>query len=258
MTVFSVAVFTISMVIFGGQISHAAELPELTPDLCIMCHKQTPIDIASAGGKHKTKVTCLDCHEGHRPLVLDNIPQCSNCHEGSPHFELQQCMGCHANPHTPLNITLADNLTDPCLTCHTEQIGQLKEHPSRHTDLACTNCHSDKHGRIPNCMECHTPHGPEMVMNDCITCHRVHMPLAVMYPEDTPSKSCAACHEELYNELVASSAKHNQLQCAKCHQAKHKMIPKCQDCHGSPHPSALMVKFASCSDCHGSPHNLIH
>lgn len=250
------ACLAISMTIFFATSSEAARPAELTIDDCIKCHKAPPTDIEANGGKHKTNVSCLDCHEGHPPSVRDNIPKCSNCHEGEPHFELEGCLSCHTNPHTPLNITLAGDLTAPCLTCHTEQITQLKEHPSHHTTLACSNCHSERHGRIPDCMECHSPHSDEMTMSDCVTCHQVHMPLVVMYPEDIPSKSCAACHDGPYDLLQASTAKHHDLLCAACHQAKHKMIPKCQDCHGVPHPSGILAKFPNCGDCHGSPHNL--
>jgi hypothetical protein len=235
----------------------AADFPELTTDLCIICHKTQPADIEANGGKHKTSVSCLDCHVGHPPSVRDNIPACSDCHEGEAHFELEGCLTCHTDPHTPLNITLTGDLTDPCLTCHTEQIAQLKEHPSHHTTMACTECHSERHGRIPDCMECHSPHSEEMTTSDCVTCHQVHMPLIVTYPENTPSKSCGACHEDVYNDLDTSNAKHHDLLCAACHHAKHKMIPTCQDCHGTPHPAGLLARFPSCSDCHGSPHSLL-
>lgn len=248
--------FALCMTLFAAT-GIAAESPELAMDLCIICHKKQPVDIEANGGKHKTSVSCFDCHEGHPPIVRDNIPECSDCHEEEPHFQLKDCLTCHTDPHTPLNITLADNMTDPCLTCHTDQIAQLKEHPSHHTTMACTGCHSDRHGRIPDCMECHTPHSEEMPTADCVTCHQVHMPLIVTYPENTPSKSCAACHEGIYEQLEASNAKHHDLLCAACHHAEHKMIPTCEDCHGSPHPTGIMAKFTGCSECHGSPHALI-
>lgn len=242
------------MIFLLGGIAHAGD-PELSPKDCIKCHKNPPRDIESNGGKHKTSVSCLDCHEGHRPASKDNIPQCSNCHEGEAHFELEGCLSCHTNPHTPLNITLAGDLIAPCLTCHTEQIEQLKAHPSAHTQQSCTFCH-DKHGYKPECFNCHDAHREGQVMQDCVTCHQVHMPLDVTYPEDTASDNCGACHDGPYELLKASPAKHSALTCAYCHQAKHKMIPKCQDCHGAPHPAGIMNKFPNCGDCHGSPHNL--
>jgi hypothetical protein len=252
----SVALFFLVSGAVGVSAQEGAVTPELTTDDCIKCHKQPPVDIAAQGGKHKTNVSCMDCHVGHPPSVRDNIPLCSNCHEGLPHFKLENCLGCHSNPHTPLNITLSGELTAPCLTCHTEQIAQLKEFPSKHSSLACSQCHSDKHGRIPVCMECHSPHSNEMTMSDCVTCHQVHKPLMVTYPEDIPNKSCGACHDQAYALLQASKAKHSQLQCATCHQAKHKMVPQCQMCHGVPHPEGIMAKFPSCGGCHNIAHDL--
>jgi hypothetical protein len=34
------------------------------------------------------------------------------------------------------------------------------------------------------------------------------------------------------------------------------MVPKCQDCHGSPHPAGIMAKFPKCGECHNIAHDL--
>ncbi|OGR06177.1 MAG: cytochrome C [Deltaproteobacteria bacterium RIFOXYD12_FULL_50_9] len=229
----------------------------LGKDDCLKCHDKEPRDISLDGQKHKTAITCLDCHEGHRPRSPKNIPECSNCHTGKPHYELQGCLRCHNNPHTPLVISIAENVTDACLTCHTEQMAQLQQNESKHTKLSCSKCHREKHPYVPECRECHTtPHTPTMTNKDCLSCHQVHKPLAVTYSDDTPSTSCAACHDTAYNLLVASKYKHSKVACAACHKAKHKMIPLCQDCHGIPHPSKMMAKFPECGQCHGIAHDL--
>jgi len=83
------------------------------------------------------------------------------------------------------------------------------------------------------------------------------MPLQVAYPADISSEKCAACHDDVYETLKASPAKHHTLSCATCHQEKHKMIPKCQSCHGdTPHPPAMHKKFPECGQCHGIAHDL--
>jgi len=232
-----------------------AERPVLSVADCAKCHDAAPQAIESAGGKHKTSVTCIDCHQGHPPNNTDIIPQCSMCHTGEKHFELEGCLKCHKNPHTPLNITLADNLTDPCLTCHTDQIDQLKQNPSKHTEQFCTTCHT-AHGELPNCTNCHSPHADDMVQSDCLTCHKAHMPLQVVYPDDTPSKLCGSCHQKAFDLLMASPAKHKDVACVDCHKSQHKMVPKCQDCHGIPHPDDMMKKFPTCGDCHGIAHDV--
>ncbi len=127
---------------------------ELTSEDCAKCHETQPADVEAGGGKHKTEISCQDCHAGHRPASKNNIPQCSDCHDGEEHFKLPNCLGCHKNPHTPKNITFDKKQTAPCLTCHKEQIAQLKEFPSKHTQQACSFCH-DVHGKKPACTQCH-------------------------------------------------------------------------------------------------------
>lgn len=252
------AVFVFFFVVAGVlPCSMAAEgtSPELTADDCAKCHDAAPKAIEENGMAHKTSVTCTDCHVGHPPKDLDIIPQCSMCHSGESHFELEGCLNCHTNPHTPLEITLGDEVTDPCLTCHTDQIEQLRNNPSMHTEQFCTTCHT-VHGEIPDCTTCHDPHSAQMVQSDCVTCHQAHMPLQVTYPDDIDSKMCAACHDVAYNLLISNPAKHSELACAYCHKEKHKMIPKCQDCHGVPHPDAMMQKFTTCGECHNIAHDL--
>ena len=222
---------------------------ELLPTDCVKCHDRQPQDI----------VSCIDCHEAHRPSSPDNIPQCSKCHSADDHdhFGLTGCLNCHSNPHTPKVIAIDKDLTDPCLTCHTDQMAQLQQYESAHTQVACSTCHRERHPMIPDCLHCHSPHVDTMTFEVCLTCHRPHMPLEVTYPAETPSEYCAACHDEVYDTLKASKFKHGKFECAKCHQDKHKTIPRCQECHGeNPHPPAMHEKFPQCGQCHGIAHDL--
>jgi hypothetical protein len=228
--------------------------PVLKNDDCVKCHTSQPADIAAAGAKHKD-LGCLGCHEGHPPLAKKGLPQCNQCHMGSAHYELKGCLNCHKDPHTPLNISFGSNVTDACLTCHSQQITQLRDHKSKHTNLACSTCHN-VHGKVPQCTQCHKPHSTEMVADDCSKCHKAHMPKNVTYAADVPSKDCGACHQKAVQLLSTSKAKHKPLACAYCHQEKHKMVPACQDCHGSPHPAGLLSKFPKCGECHSTAHDL--
>jgi hypothetical protein len=228
----------------------------LGSDDCVKCHSKEPADVAAAGGKH-VDVTCTGCHEKHRPVSKNNIPQCGTCHEGKPHYTnlKGQCLKCHKNPHQPTNISMTGNLTDPCLTCHTQQIKQLKENKSKHTALFCTTCHA-VHRKIPQCIQCHKPHSATMVQADCKKCHKAHQPAIVTYGSDLPSKDCGACHKKALDLLAASATKHKTLACVYCHQGKHKMVPTCQSCHGTPHPAGMLAKFPKCGDCHNIAHDL--
>ncbi len=247
---FWVALFLVS----SGAALAAQPQPALINDDCVKCHAAPPTDVTAAGGKHKD-VGCTGCHAGHPPTVKKPIPQCNQCHMGKPHFEIKGCLTCHKNPHTPLNISFSDKVTDACLSCHTPQIEQLKKFKSKHSALDCSTCHS-VHRKVPQCTQCHKPHSAEMVVADCKKCHKAHQPTMVAYAADTPSKDCGACHAKVLNLLNASKAKHKALACAFCHQEKHKMVPKCQDCHGSPHPAGIMAKFPKCGECHNIAHDL--
>jgi len=238
-----------------SSINMAQASDQLSNSDCIKCHKEAPMDIAAQGGAHKTEIGCMDCHQGHPPAVRDIIPSCNDCHSGSSHFELDNCLNCHSNPHAPLVLKLAKDITGPCLTCHQKEGTQLQENKSFHSTMACTACHQE-HGKVPDCVSCHEPHADDMVQADCKLCHQAHKPLAITYAETTPSKSCAACHDEAYAMLAASATKHHDLSCAKCHQKTHKMIPACQDCHGTPHPAGILQKFPECGQCHSIAHDL--
>ena len=138
-------------------------------------------------------------------------------------------------------------MTAPCLTCHDKEGQQLKDFPSFHSTLACTSCHDTTHGKVPQCVNCHKPHTPEMVQADCKKCHQAHKPLAVTYADDTPSKDCGACHDKVYSTLMGSQAKHKELLCATCHETKHKNIPQCVQCH---EPHAKDMAATECTKCH--------
>ena len=232
---------------------------------CIKCHIKEPNDINRNGGKHKTAVTCLDCHVEHLPNGVKTIPECSRCHNPSKqaHFTLgkrEVCLGCHRNPHTPLDISIADTpaSSKACKTCHPEKAEEFKKYPSKHAQKNCTFCHPQKHKRFKTCLECHKPHASFMVFKDCLKCHKPHSPLNITYADDTPSKYCGACHDEIYTMLSKSKAKHSKFNCAFCHKRKHPTVPKCQDCHQKVHSESILSRFNDdCLKCHQNPHDLL-
>ena len=251
----SVLTIMLSAVAFGAE--PTTQKPTLSNGDCVKCHAAAPADIEANGAAHKTNVTCQDCHAGHPPTVKKIIPLCSQCHEGKAHYKLSGCLRCHYNPHAPKIIRLANNITEECLTCHSPQIVKLKQVKSKHTKLACTFCHN-AHRRIPQCTQCHKPHSPDMTAAECKRCHQAHMPTAVSYASDTPNKLCASCHIKAFNLLLATDTKHKSVNCVTCHKDKHKMMPTCQSCHGTPHPAGMLARFTKCGDCHSIAHSLNH
>ncbi len=233
----------------------AADKPELTVDDCAKCHDGPPADIAAAGAKHKTEIGCTDCHGGHRPASAKNIPPCSDCHDGGDHYSLKGCLGCHTNPHKPLEIALGGKVTDPCLSCHKEQIVQLKENPSKHSALFCTQCHN-VHRKIPACVDCHKPHGSQMTQADCAKCHKAHQLANVVYGMEVPNQDCGACHATAAAKLAATPFKHKDVSCVACHKAQHKMVPTCDSCHPDKHDPLIKKRFPKCGMCHYIAHDL--
>ena len=249
----SVLTIMLSAVAYGAE--PAVQKPALSNTDCIKCHSTAPADVAANGAAHKTSVSCQDCHAGHPPTVKKIIPLCSQCHDGKPHYKLTGCNRCHNNPHTPKIIKLANNLTEECLSCHSQQIVKLKQVKSKHTNLACTFCHN-VHGKIPLCTQCHKPHSSDMTVAECKRCHQAHMPTAVTYASDTPNRMCASCHKKAFDLLTASDTKHKSVACVTCHKDKHKAMPTCQSCHGTPHPAGMLARFPKCGDCHSIAHSL--
>jgi len=244
---------------------------ELQNTDCTKCHDSQPNDIKTNGGKHKTEVACLDCHLEHLPLGEATIPQCAMCHdpEDQKHFgvgERSVCLGCHRNPHTPLDITVEDTPASMkvCLTCHGEKGEEFAAFPSKHSQKNCTFCHPTKHKVINRCFTCHDKNaihnggGSFMVFEDCLRCHKPHSPLNIHYAADTPSKFCGTCHGDIFQRLSKSKAKHHAFNCAFCHKDKHPTVPNCRDCHAQPHSQNMLTNFnEDCLKCHRDPHDLI-
>lgn len=225
-------------------------------DFCRNCHSREIEAVETEGLAHKTEVTCTDCHQGHKPKSLENIPRCSQCHAGTAHYDQLQCLNCHRDPHQPLRIKLPKKAYAECLTCHNRQGEELKSFASYHSTLVCTDCHY-QHRFMPQCTSCHRSHGPAMAETDCQTCHAPHKPLEMAFSRpDIPTEFCAPCHAEASLTLASSKKKHHDLSCVECHAEQHGKIPECQSCHGEPHAAAMHIKFPHCADCHGSAHDL--
>ena len=249
--------FTLSKEAKLSQPIGNASSETLSDSDCIKCHKKEVTFISSAGGKHQL-VGCLDCHKGHYPMIAKEKmkPSCSECHSGKDHYTLPNCLGCHQNPHTPLNIVLTGNLKKECATCHANVLEEIDTFKSKHTNLACNDCHS-KHGEKPECLNCHTPHLEGQKHKDCLSCHKPHSPLKVAYSPEVPNAFCGACHKKQIDDLKLTSTKHGSLNCAFCHRDVHKTKPSCDNCHGAPHSASILAKFKKCTDCHKDAHLLI-
>lgn len=236
----------------------ATEPQPLTVAQCGQCHPGVFGSMKSDGQKHR-----FDCQKCHRTFHSYNpkkggwdelMPKCSACHNAPHGKNLVDCATCHANPHTPKKVAMSARLNNSCAECHTGPRDQLAKFPSKHTKVACQKCHT-AHGSIPSCFACHKPHVPKQELATCKACHPVHQPKLVTYDTKTPSTTCGACHTKVYAKWQKSPSKHAKVACVECHQKKHKFVPKCTDCHASPHPKGFLVRYPNCLSCHMDPHD---
>lgn len=232
----------------------------LETDDCVKCHTAIVQQVAEAGNKHKSEVSCLDCHEGKHPPGTAKgslIPQCSKCHTDQPHFQLQNCMGCHSNPHQPLNIVLeGEGQKAACNTCHPSIVQEIDTHKSAHAGFSCSFCH-EKHRFKPDCLDCHEAHVEGQKFENCITCHQAHQPLTLAFTKQVENSDCGACHPDIRSTLESGKTKHAKFLCVFCHADKHGVVPACQNCHDEPHSKELLSKFKTCNDCHMTAHSLL-
>lgn len=198
------------------------------------------LDLMSSEDHNKHDLDCTFCHTEQAIR-----PNCTDCHEGVHDSQLQNCTGCHQDEHAPTEDISNSDLEQFCSHCHSQQYEEFSVHNDRHADLRCVYCHL-VHRRIESCTNCHAPHSVELMYEDCLNCHPAHMPQKLGYPEDTPNKQCAICHEDVNTALEQGNTKHSGLNCAYCH-AVHELIPGCTECH-TPHTEAMTDSY--CMRCH--------
>jgi len=238
---------------------YAGEPQQLTAAQCAQCHVSQFRDLKDDGGRHR--FSCQKCHtvfhaynprKGNWDAIM---PKCTACHEAPHGPKIKDCSSCHSNPHTPGKIAASAPLAKVCFDCHGSVRDQLAKFPSKHTKVACITCHTS-HGFKPSCFTCHKPHTTGQALATCLQCHPVHQPLQISLSKDVPSNTCGACHTKVFTKLTKTTSKHGKLSCVSCHKDRHRYVPKCTDCHGTPHKASFHEKFPRCLSCHIDVHDL--
>ncbi len=244
----------------------------ILPVQCGSCHKVEYKRLQLSNSRHR--FDCLKCHTKLHSYIPPRknwheiMPKCARCHGFKHGKEFPDCLQCHIDPHSPLDIPFsgvehkvvnsAGREVVACEVCHYDPEGkEMETYPCKHnTAVGCTGCHADKHGVRPSCFDCHEPHVQGQTYADCLVCHRPHSAKNILkYPEDMNNNVCGSCHTGLYQNLQQNHTKHSDLYCAACHE-RHGEIPECQKCHGEPHGALIHKRFPRCLDCHMDPHNL--
>jgi predicted CXXCH cytochrome family protein len=251
--------------------------------------------------------TCADCHGTHEilshtdpvgPTATINIPfLCGQCHrEGSPvsrtHVIHQDkilenyslsihgeglfkqgltvtavCTSCHTShdilPHDdPRSSIHKDNITATCTQCH----GQIER---VHRKVIEGRLWEDEPGKIPICVDCHSPHkirrvfyNPGMANQDCLSCHgrpdlameRDGGPVSLFVDEEAFNLSthagtaCSQCHSEARpSDTRACETIVASVDCSVCH------AEQVEDYEASTH-GTLNARSdpdaPTCLDCH--------
>ncbi len=239
---------------------YAAEPQPLTVNQCGQCHPGVFRNLKNDGGKHR--FDCQKCHasfHAYNPTKKGGweaiMPKCASCH-AEPHGKtVTDCANCHTNPHTPKKVAMDARLLNACGECHASPKEQLVKFPSKHSKLSCQTCHTS-HGFKPSCFTCHKPHHEGQELTTCAKCHQVHKPRQVTYEKDSPAVTCGSCHTKVYSKWKSTQSKHGKVNCATCHYTKHRFIPQCSECHGTPHKKEIHDRFPKCLSCHLDVHDL--
>lgn len=240
---------------------YASAPQPLTPTQCGQCHESYFNNLKNDGGKHRFE--CQGCHKSfhaYNPTkgiaaYQELMPKCASCHNLVHGKTITDCASCHNDPHAIKKPIMGPRLAGACGECHVKPKAELVENPSKHTKVACDKCHTS-HGFKPNCNMCHQPHYPEQGFDSCTKCHPVHKPKVVTYGSDTQNATCASCHLDVTDKLKKTPSKHSGVSCVTCHQARHKAIPQCTECHPEPHAKVFLDKYPTCLTCHLDPHDL--
>ena len=232
---------------------------------CTQCHKEhhgrdfsiirwdeKTFDHASIGfpleGKHRS-LQCRQCHIQKNVRAQDVAQNAVLVSHGTFLGLGRDCASCHRDPH-------GGALSQKCTTCHTNEAWKpapgfshaKTKYPltGKHETVKCESCHSKNvNGTVKFQYE-------GLAFAKCSDCHKDPH-------EGKFKKSCDGCHSTAgwqgavrgFDHSMTSyplKAKHQQVQCEKCHGGAGQPGQK------PGQRSFRIAKFQACSDCHANPH----
>lgn len=259
---------------------------DITSEDCMDCHSDKELTKINEDGEEDTLFvhlekfenslhggfSCTDCHSGIDDLPHDEKlekPNCGDCHGdvyeeflGSIHGksyaegnkEFPYCWDCHGSHYVyPTDDSLSNmfvlNQPRVCATCHSNPdiIRKYRIPISHPSELYETSIHfraaMDK-GNLNSakCSDCHGAHNVEPSSHPNSLTNKFNIP-----------KTCATCHQEIYDEYIASV--HGQGLLAGATDS-----PVCTDCHtehdirAHTDPSSTVfstvISKTTCPQCH--------
>ena len=238
--------------------------------------------------------TCAGCHEetvaAFQKTSHANAPgwkqkqSCESCHgPGAAHAE----SGDPAQIIRPQSLA-PEEASEQCLTCHTEQKGQVGFKKSMHSmnEVGCVDCHSPhlttvkmlRGGGIELCANCHQAivgqfdlprsHPLSDFDSGCANCHDPHGASNRRMLRKAGNDTCASCHIDKAGPFLFNHDVSIVDGCRACHQVhgspnRHlltqaRQINLCYQCHpGTTTPSwhsASNFLNEKCTACHTAIH----
>ena len=103
-----------------------------------------------------------------------------------------------------------------------------------------------------SCQTCHTSHGFKL---SCFCCDKLHdegQALTTLHQAPSGAQAAADYLREGFTsghlrflpwqglrQVAVDPSKHGKVNCATCHHSKHRYVPHCTECHGSPHKKEI-------------------
>lgn len=187
--------------------------------------------------------TCLACHKNAGPTMAFADGQKVPVAADAATFE--------ASVHGSQGVA--------CVDCHTDISGYPHPQPSAQTyrdyalnaDQLCQKCHSDNYHAAQDSVHGRLIASGNKTAPSCTDCHGAHDVAPPDQPRQRISRTCAKCHDSIYQDYAASvhgSALINEANTD---------VPVCTDCHGVhniPDPRTAEFRIESpdlCAKCHG-------
>ena len=244
---------------------------ELSPALCLGCHKPIAARIASKTGVHRAVTgDCQSCHVEHAGVdndlrrldtrtfnhaaetgfALDGqhaklAATCASCHKKRTFLDQRTaCNSCHKDPHTP-------TVGNDCTRCHSVSVPF--KHARKQFDHARARFQLTGAHRTVACEKCHVSGVFRGLQFDaCSSCHKKahRAPLGPV---------CTQCHTtERWTTRTVEHGKtgfplagaHARVACEKCHVLSITTpLPfnRCSACHANPHRESAK---GDCRTCH--------
>lgn len=259
-----VAGTTLAISIFASVIQASPEAPAITHEIsghesCLTCHgKQGPKPVPAS---HATfdEASCFSCHHiSNAPSPENNCLSCHGQHDLKMALPSGEILPLYIDAKAFTASIHGNKLL--CTDCHTSisgyphpkrEISSRREYSIAQYEL-CRKCHFDNYTKTLDSIHYKVLSSGGLKAPLCTDCHGAHYVTLPSQPRAKISRTCAKCHQEIYQKYAASV--HGR---ALIEEDNHD-VPVCTDCHtahtiADPRTAAFRLRSVElCSSCHSN------